>query len=258
MNRRKYIVTIGTIGLGVIAGCTGETETESPGTTSAGTTAETTAGTEMTTEQVSTTQAETEEPTTQESTTSAETESSTLQVKVSYEGEWSGTVGTGDSTRSVDGSGTETIDIESDSLIVSANAQKQDDSSRELTVQIIENGEVIAEQSTSAGYGVAQVTSEDGAGSGGSAGESTLEVRVQYSGEWQGSIGTGGSVRTVDGTGSKTIAVEGNPTAVSANAQKQDDGSGELIVQILKDGEVVKEASTTAEYGVAQVTYSNF
>lgn len=258
MNRRKYLATIGAIGLGGVAGCTGETETEAQGTTPVGTTTETTTTTETATGQKSTTQTETEEPTTHESTAQAGTENSTYQVKVSYEGEWSGTIATGDSTRSIDGSGTKTIDIEGDPLIVSANAQKQDDSSRELTVQIIENSEVIAEQSTSAGYGVAQVTSEDGAGSSGGAGESTFEVRVQYSGEWQGSIGTGGSVRSIDGTGSKTIAVEGSPTAISVNAQKQDDGSDELTVQILKDGEVVKEASTTAEYGVAQTTYSNF
>lgn len=258
MNRREYLTTVGAIGLGAVAGCTGETETDSQGTTSAGTTAESPAVTETITEQESTTRTGTEEPTTQEATTQSGTEDSTYQVKVSYEGEWSGTIATGDSTRSIDGSGADTISIEGDPLIVSANAQKQDDSSRELTVQIIENSEVIAEQSTSAGYGVAQVTSEDGAGSGGDAGGSTFEVRVQYSGEWQGSIGADGSARSIDGTGSKTIAVEGNPTAISANAQKQDDGSDELIVQILKDGEVVKEASTTAEYGVAQVTYSNF
>ena len=43
---------------------------------------------------------------------------------------------------------------------------------------------------------------------------------------------------------------------ISANAQKKDGSSNELTIQILKDGKVVKESSTTAEYGVAQVSAS--
>ena len=43
---------------------------------------------------------------------------------------------------------------------------------------------------------------------------------------------------------------------ISANAQKQDSSSDNLTIQILKDGKVVKEASTNAEYGVAQVSAS--
>ena len=38
--------------------------------------------------------------------------------------------------------------------------------------------------------------------------------------------------------------------------RKKDGSSNELTIQILKDGKVVKESSTTAEYGVAQVSAS--
>jgi len=67
----------------------------------------------------------------------------------------------------------------------------------------------------------------------------------------------GGSARSVEGSGERTIAIEGDPSIITVNAQKHDDGAGELTVQILESGEVLNEASTTAEYGVAQVTYSN-
>lgn len=188
----------------------------------------------------------------------------TYQVRIKYDGEWSGSIGGDGSVRSVDGSGTKTFDIQGDPFIVSANAQKQDDSSEKLTVQILKDGEVIAQRSTSSAYGVAQVTSEDGMGSGddsSSGSESTgatFTVRVKYDGEWSGSVGSGGSVRSIDGSGTKTITIEGSPSVISANAQKRDKGSGTLTIQILKNGEVVKESSTSAQYGMAQISYSNF
>jgi hypothetical protein len=183
-------------------------------------------------------------------------------VRISYEGEWSGNIGGDGSSRTVDGTGTQTFDVQGDPLIVSANAQKRDEGSGTLTVQILSDGEVIAQRTTSAQYGVAQVTSEDGVqtdtgGGSGSSSQSTFEVRIQYDGEWTGSIGGGGSIRSVSGSGTEVFSISGDPSVISASGQKQDDSSGTLTVQILEDGEVVKETSTSAEYGVAQVSYSN-
>lgn len=87
---------------------------------------------------------------------------------------------------------------------------------------------------------------------------SAYSVRVIYGGEWAGSIAADGSSRSVDGSGEETFEIEGEPMSVSANAQKQDDSSDELTIQILQGGEVVAEQSTTAEYGVAQTSYSDF
>jgi hypothetical protein len=50
------------------------------------------------------------------------------------------------------------VNVDDDASIVSANAQKQDRSNEELTIRIIDKDGVYAEQSTSAGYGVAQVS----------------------------------------------------------------------------------------------------
>ncbi|WP_280536612.1 hypothetical protein [Halopenitus sp. POP-27] len=213
-----------------------------------------------------------------------ETGDSGYQVRVRYDGEWSGSISGDGSSRSVDGSGTETFDVDGDPFIVSANAQKEDDSSDELVIEILEDGEVIASKRTSAEYGVAQVTSEDGIDEGGDSDStddsgdsdstddsgdsdstddsgdsgSSYEVRIEYDGEWSGAVGSGGSASSVDGSGTETIEIDGDPDIISANAQKQEANSDELVVQILKDGEVVKESSTTAEYGVAQVSYSNY
>ncbi len=237
MDRRKFITSVGTFGTVAIAGCSGDTNGSIGGD-----------------EQQ---EAEQEAQTEQQEDSSA---SSTYQVRIRYDGEWSGSISSEGSSRSVDGSGTQTIDIEDEPNIISANAQKQDDSSRELTIQILEDGVATAEESTTAEFGVAQVTFGDGVSSGGGGGSSgsTYQVRIVYDGEWQGSISQGGSVRSTQGSGTEIIEIEGTPDIISANAQKQDNSSRELTVQIVENGEVVKETSTTAEYGVAQVSYSNF
>lgn len=78
-----------------------------------------------------------------------------------------------------------------------------------------------------------------------------VQVQVIYDGEWTGAIDQDGSLQSVDGSGSKTFNMTGNPSVVSVNFQKKDGGSGTLTVNILKDGKVVKTTSTSAQYGVA-------
>ena len=51
-----------------------------------------------------------------------------------------------------------------------------------------------------------------------------------------------------------TFDIPSNTTFVSVTAQKMDESSDKLTVQILKDGQVVAEKSTTAPYGVADVS----
>ena len=81
-----------------------------------------------------------------------------------------------------------------------------------------------------------------------------VQVKVIYDGEWQGAAGDADSMNSISGSGEKTIDLEDANMIVSANAQKQDGGSGELTIQILKDGKVLEEGSTDAEYGMAQIT----
>ena len=90
------------------------------------------------------------------------------------------------------------------------------------------------------------------------------EVSVRVTGDsginFSGDIGTLDGSRTIEGTTPQEFAVDVDTgtfafDSVSALAQNSD-GSGDLIVQIVRDGEVVKEQSTTAQYGVASVTWS--
>ena len=80
--------------------------------------------------------------------------------------------------------------------------------------------------------------------------------KIIYDGEWSGAAGDVSSINSISGSGDETIDMPDDASLISANAQKKDGSSNELTIQILKDGKVVKESSTTAEYGVAQVSAS--
>ena len=80
-------------------------------------------------------------------------------VKVIYSGSWSGAILDDEGSRSVDGSGTRTFSVRGG--MVSVTFQKMDGGSGRLTVQIIDgSGNVIAEQSTTAEYGVVGVVKD--------------------------------------------------------------------------------------------------
>lgn len=105
-------------------------------------------------------------PATEEKSTdkNGNTQSSDVAIRVGYSGEWSGATSIlyegGSKSRSISGTGTTTIPISGDPESISVNAQKQDGSSATLVVQIIEDGEVIAESSTNSAYGIAQTSSD--------------------------------------------------------------------------------------------------
>ncbi|MDP9476576.1 MAG: hypothetical protein M3R38_12985 [Actinomycetota bacterium] len=93
--------------------------------------------------------------------------------------------------------------------------------------------------------------------------EEVGEVFVRVTGDagisFQGNIATLDGSRSVEGTTPQEFAVEVDTgflsgDSVSATAQNSD-GAGNLTVQIVSDGKVVKEATTTAQYGVASVSW---
>ena len=81
-----------------------------------------------------------------------------------------------------------------------------------------------------------------------------VKVKINYDGEWSGALGSGGSTKSISGSGEDTIDIDSSTHVVSANAQKKDGSSGKLSIQIVKDGKVVEESDTDAEYGVASVS----
>jgi len=86
-------------------------------------------------------------------------------------------------------------------------------------------------------------------------------IKVEYDGEWQGAYGDVYGIVSWNGNGAKTVTLNRPSDAylwvVSANAQKMDDSNKVLTIKIMKtDGTILKQASTSAPYGVAQVAYN--
>lgn len=86
-------------------------------------------------------------------------------------------------------------------------------------------------------------------------GDASLQVKVISSGSWSGSVGTASKQKTVSGSGTEVINLDGTGWDIaSAVIQKQDGDSSTLTVQLIKDGKVKSEESTNAAYGVVSVS----
>lgn len=85
-------------------------------------------------------------------------------------------------------------------------------------------------------------------------------IRISYSGSWQGAVSVAGAgssqTESISGSGTRTVEITGSVDIISVNAQKQDDSSARITVQILHNGEVIAESSTASPYGVAQTSTS--
>lgn len=95
----------------------------------------------------------------------------------------------------------------------------------------------------------------------GSSGTAIIRVTGVEGEQFTGSYGNLDTTQSVDGTLPAEYEVEVDTgfmsmDSVTAVMQKASAGANPLKVEIVVDGEVVKETSTTAEYGVATVTWS--
>jgi hypothetical protein len=104
--------------------------------------------------------------------------------------------------------------------------------------------------STNTGSNYSTSSSSSGGSSSGN-----VVVKIITNEEWSGSVGADSNTRSIDGTGNHQENM-GSADIVSAVIQKETNSTGMLRVQILKDGQVIKEESTTAEYGVVSVSAS--
>ena len=152
-NGGKAAIIIGVccVGLILIVAIGGMLSPDKTTTTPATTNTTTTPAT------TTTTPATTNDTTTPDTTSSSSSSSSGVEVQVSGSGSWSGSYGDTSGQQSVDGSGTQTFQMDNPD-IVSAVFQKKSGGSGTLTVEIIENGNVVESKSTSAEYGVVTVS----------------------------------------------------------------------------------------------------
>ncbi len=81
-----------------------------------------------------------------------------------------------------------------------------------------------------------------------------MQVVIDYSGTWQGSITNGGNIKSVDGAGTATFDIASPILPVSVNIQKKDESGQMLTVKILQNGVIIKTESTTAAHGSVTAT----
>lgn len=84
----------------------------------------------------------------------------TATLIVDYEGEWSGSLETENERRSIGGSGPETFEIEGsdDSIMISAEIAKEDESNNTLLVEVIVDDKTVQSSSTNSPSGTVIVT----------------------------------------------------------------------------------------------------
>lgn len=88
----------------------------------------------------------------------------------------------------------------------------------------------------------------------GGSSDNTTTIVVESDGAYSGSIGgLNDGQRTIEGNGDQNFTV--NDTYASACVQKDAFNSGEILtVKIVRDGNIIQEQTTTAEYGVVTVS----
>lgn len=69
---------------------------------------------------------------------------------------------------------------------------------------------------------------------------------------WQGSVGGGAELRSVDGCGPTSLEITGSP--VVAAVQKTGESAAVLRVAVVRDGVVLAEQQTSSPFGAVSVT----
>ena len=108
MDRRKFLTVASTLTVTAIAGCSGDPDEQTSADTS-----DSSSSNDGSTNTESNSETESDG-----SSSGSGSSDSSYQVRISYDGEWSGSLVGDGSSRTVDGSGTETFDIDGDPFIV--------------------------------------------------------------------------------------------------------------------------------------------
>jgi hypothetical protein len=81
-------------------------------------------------------------------------------------------------------------------------------------------------------------------------------VKVTYPNIYSGEIGTPGRLRDISDTGTHFYQISTSDGPVVVNIQKDDGSAAEMVVDIYKDGELVKHSQTIAPKGIIEIQAS--
>ena len=77
-------------------------------------------------------------------------------------------------------------------------------------------------------------------------------VRVNYSGKFSGTYGTPGSQTPIGDTGDHFYGVSTINGPVEATIQKLDGSADELVIEVYKNGELIKRTTTVSPKGIIE------
>ena len=83
--------------------------------------------------------------------------------------------------------------------------------------------------------------------------ESGVWVKVQYSGNFTGRIGTSGNLKEVNGSGDQYYQIPINDGIVEVLLQKEDGSANMLIVEIYQNGKMVARSTKATPFGSVEV-----
>jgi hypothetical protein len=80
-------------------------------------------------------------------------------------------------------------------------------------------------------------------------------VRVMYPGTYTGMVGTPGNPKEVTDSGVHVYSIPTTDGIVGVSLQKNDGTADKLLVEVFKDGVMVKNSSTTTPKGIVEIQF---
>lgn len=200
-----------------------------------------------------------------------------IWAKVSYPGNYSGSIGAHGWRTEVNGSGTRIIQLPIQNAVIDGSVEKGDGSADRLEVMIYNGGALVSRSETTRPFGVIDLQVPVGLSLGSSpvptptpgatavvptpdpslvlhaVPPAGIWVRVSSPGEFSGSIGSNGDWRKVSGSGDQFYQMVMKSGMVEALLEKADGSGKDLVVGVYKDGAMVAYGNTSKPKGIVEI-----
>jgi len=197
-----------------------------------------------------------------------------IWVRISYPGNYTGTLEAQGLGIEVNSSGTQFYQLPVHDTTVHCFIEKGDGSAGKLEVEIFNGGALVTGGETTKPYGVVELHTPVGPAGGGavipapspviqatpyaslpevSIPPSGVWVRVFYPGNFVGSIRANGQLREINSTGDQFFQFPITGGIIEGSVGKQDGSADNLILEVYRNGAVVTQSFTSTPFGVVDI-----
>lgn len=196
-------------------------------------------------------------------------------VRISYAGNYAGTIRAEGRIIEVSSSGTTFYKVPAHDTLIEAAIGKLDGSAEKIEVGIYDRGTLVSKGETNKPSGIAEVHGMAGPAIGNSAVVPTpspeiqvspyaslpgasvppegVWVRVFYPGNFMGSLRANGDLKVVNSTGDQFYLLSMTNGTIDGSIEKQDGSVRDLIIEIYKNGALISRSSTSTPLGVVDI-----